>query len=188
MDVPIVIVGRRRRKDLKGFPDKAGKIRAKDGIPEPAIGRQCVWCRHGAGSPFLVAGWSEPLPEVSASISVVGRGGLSLEEVCDQRLVFGRKRLAGEFFEGRLAAGAEIEPKFVGKIEQVPSRIAVAARELVDQLFDAGRGLGQNPFFIADGERDFLAERRLQQGFQIRCNRWRPFPRAVGIAAWPGLN
>ena len=107
----------------------------------------------------------------------------SLEEVGHEGLVLRRKCFAGQLVERSLVAGAEIEPQFVGEIEQVAPRIAVAARKLIDELFDADGGLGQNPLLIADRQGDLFAERRLQQGLEIRRDRGWPVPRSGRIAA-----
>ena len=79
-------------------------------------------------------------------------------------------------------------PELIGEIEQIPPRIAVAARELIDQLFDASCGFGQDSFFVADGERDLLAESGLQQKFEIGGNRGRPVAGARGIATLARLE
>ena len=61
----------------------------------------------------------------------------ALEEIGDQGLIFGCQRLAAELFEGGLAAGPKVELELVSKIEQVAPGMAIAACELLGQVFDS---------------------------------------------------
>ena len=85
--------------------------------------------------------------------------------------ILGRQCLAAELVKGGLAAGPKVELELVGEVEQVPPGIAIAARELFDQVLDPRRRSGEETFFVANRERYFLAQRRLQQNLKIGRNR-----------------
>jgi hypothetical protein len=82
-------------------------------------------------------------------VATLGWTRVSFQEIGDERLVFCRERFAGELFKRGLAARPEIEPKFVGEIEQVAPGIAIAARKLFDQLLALVRRRSLSPIVSA---------------------------------------
>ena len=61
-------------------------------------------------------------------------------------------------------------PSLCGQSEEVAPRVAVAFGKLIDQLLDAGGGLGDDLLLFSLPQRHFCAERTFEQSLEVGCN------------------
>ena len=87
-----------------------------------------------------------------------------------QRLVVGRECRCNPLFKCVTLAGHQVDPKCCGQSEEVASRMAVAFGKLVDQLLDAGGGLGDDLLSFSLPQCYFCVERAFEQSLEVGCN------------------
>jgi hypothetical protein len=56
-----------------------------------------------------------------------------------------------------ISACEQLDPEFVGKIDQVAPCIPITLRKLIDKMFDAGRQFRKRSFRVALTQRDISA-------------------------------
>ena len=87
-----------------------------------------------------------------------------------QGFVIGGERRRNPLFECVALAGHQVDPKSLGQSEEIAPRVAVAFGELIDQLLDAGGGLGDDLLLFSLPQRYFCAERAFEQSLEVGCN------------------
>ena len=66
--------------------------------------------------------------------------------------------------------GYQVDPKSFGQSEEVAPRVAVAFGKLIDQLLDAGGGLGDDLLPFSLPQRHLFTERTFEQSLEVGCN------------------
>ena len=87
-----------------------------------------------------------------------------------QSLVIGGERRRNALFKCVTLACHQVDPKSLRQSEEVAPRMAVAFGELIDQLLDAGGGLGDDLLLFSLPQRHFCAECAFEQGLEVGCN------------------
>jgi hypothetical protein len=64
----------------------------------------------------------------------------------------------------------QVDPKSGSQREDVAPRVAVALCKLIDQLLDAGGGLGDDLLLFSLPQRHLSTERRFEQSLEIGYN------------------
>ena len=87
-----------------------------------------------------------------------------------QSFVIGRERRRNALFKCVTLAGHQVDPKSLRQSEEVAPRVAVTFGKLIDQLLDAGGGLGDDLLLFSLPQRHLSTERTFKQGLQVGCN------------------
>ena len=87
-----------------------------------------------------------------------------------QRLVIGGECRRNALFKCVTLACHQVDPKSLRQSKEVAPRMAVAFGELIDQLLDAGGGLGDDLLLFSLPQRHFSTECTFKQGLQVGCN------------------
>ena len=96
---------------------------------------------------------------------LIALAGVPFQKIGEHRFVIcGRGRLGWALFSLTLAC-KEIDPEFVGKIDQVAPGISITTRKLIDEVFDAGYKFRDGPFLVAMMQRDVSAQCIFEQPF-----------------------
>jgi hypothetical protein len=86
----------------------------------------------------------------------------------------------------------QVDPKSCSQIEEVAPRVAVTFGKLIDQLLDAGGGLGDDLLLFSLPQRYLSTERPFEQSLEVgyvmkfgkRQDRSARFSRRVGWCSW----
>ena len=87
-----------------------------------------------------------------------------------QSFVIGGERRRNALFKRVTLAGHQVDPKSCSQSEEVAPRVAVTFGELIDQLLDAGGGLGDDLLLFSLPQRHLCAERAFEQSLEVGCN------------------
>ena len=87
-----------------------------------------------------------------------------------QSFVIGRERRRNALFQCVTLAGHQVDPKSCSQSEEVAPRVAVAFGKLIDQLLDAGGGLGDDLLLFSLPQRHLSTERTFEQSLEVGCN------------------
>ena len=87
-----------------------------------------------------------------------------------QSFVIGGERRRNGLFKCVTLAGHQVDPKSCSQSEEIAPCVAVTFRKLIDQLLDAGGGLGDDLFLFSLPQRYFCAERAFEQSLEVGCN------------------
>jgi hypothetical protein len=111
-------------------------------------------------------------PGIVARIDVAGRVGLDgvpPHVIGEQSLVIGGERRRNGLFESGTSR-YQVDPKSLSQCKEVAPGVAIAFGKLIDQLLDAGGGLGDDPLLISLPQRHLSTERTFEQSFEVGCN------------------
>ena len=99
-----------------------------------------------------------------------GLDGVPPHVVDQQSFVIGGERCRNLLFKRVAMAGHQVDPKSCSESENVTPRVAVAFGELIDQLLDAGGGLGDDLLLFALPQRHLCTERTFEQSLKVGCD------------------
>ena len=100
----------------------------------------------------------------------VGLDGVPLHVIGQQSFVIGGERRRNGLFESGTLARYQVDPKSFSQSEEVAPRVAVAFGKLIDQLLDAGGGLGNDLLPLPLPQRHLSVERTFEQSLEVGCN------------------
>ena len=87
-----------------------------------------------------------------------------------QSFVIGGERRRHALFKCGTLARHQVDPKSFSVNKQVAPRVAVAFGKLIDQLLDAGGGLGDDLFLFSLPQRHLATERIFEQSLEVGYN------------------
>jgi len=90
--------------------------------------------------------------------------------IVQQSLVIGGDRRRNALFKCVTLAGHQVDPKSCSQSEEVAPRVAIAFGKLIDQLLDAGGGLGDDFLLFSLPQRHLSTERTLEQILKVGCD------------------
>ena len=111
---------------------------------------------------------------------------MPLDEIGKDGLVLSGQKVLKRPFEGFTVG--EIDAELFAEENKIAPRIPITPRKLVDQLFNAGRALGNNFPVLAAAEDHRLVEGARQ--LRPEVGRWRfpPLARRIAAAAFSGFD
>ena len=107
---------------------------------------------------------------LNRSRPVGGLDGVPPHVIGQQSFVIGGDRRRNGLFERVALARHQVDPKSLRQSEEVAPRMAVTFGELIDQLLDAGGGLGDDLLLFSLLQRHFSVECAFEQSLQVGCN------------------
>jgi hypothetical protein len=100
----------------------------------------------------------------------VALDGVPLHVIGKQSFVVGGERRRNALFKCGTLARHQVDPESFRQSKQVAPRVAVAFRKLINQLLDAGGGLGDDFLLFALPQRHLSIERTFEQSLEVGCN------------------
>jgi hypothetical protein len=97
-------------------------------------------------------------------------GGVAPHVIGQQLFIVGGERGRNALPKCITVAGHEVDSKSCSQSEEVTPSVAVTFGELIDQLLDAGSGLGDHLFLFSLPQCHLSAKRTFEQIFEIGCN------------------
>jgi len=100
----------------------------------------------------------------------VGLDGVPLHVIGQQSFVIGGECRRNGLFKCVPLARHQVDPKSFSQSEEVAPRVAVAFGKLIDQLLDAGGGLGDDFLLFSLPQRHLSTERMFEQSLEVGCD------------------
>jgi hypothetical protein len=103
-------------------------------------------------------------------VRAIKLGGVTLHVIGQQSFVIGGERRRNGSFKCFPLVRYQVDPKSFGQSEEVTPRVAVTFGKLIDQLLDAGGGLGDDLLLLALPQRHLSTEGTFEQSLEVGCN------------------